>query len=810
MLVAASALFAAALWIGRARLATAFDPVTWSRRREATLLALVLFAFLLTHFLAVGRQPYGVEGDESSWVHKVVEARAEDDPERYHFHLIPTTYWLQNQSNDLLGIDIANVRFSVAVLGFVATLVFYAATRTMANAPVALLATALMAFSIVDFAAGRQAHPEAYVKIFGVLGAAGVLFGYARRQSGWFVLAGIALGLGLWTYDSFALAPIGIVGYALFRFAREPRRWLFHLTCLVCLTVPLAAMAVRVKPYLDGRRDAQVSVLATAIGGYPSSSAGWVGAAPRLSRFVAEQAVIAYERVTHQGLKDVLIGREGPIESAAYVPLVALGAMAALCFVRRGQLAFPLFWVGLPAFPTVLLLGQAFARTLLPYWGGFLMLAAYTLWLSHLLIVDALGNRWVKWVGAALVAFLVAVGVANAYVSFNELYDPDQRQLRRALGERLQRYSAPDNRVLMPFVELAQDYFDLERWYTRYAVAGRVPWGQESSFYRQVPLQHLFEEVRAAFTDRARVTVLYDRSIATPGARAEVLAALERCLPGHTLESGRWIDAYVVTREAYARRACDLGAAIELVAPSGTSEPAGEPLDLVWRLDGSEQTEYELELERHDDRVVWLEAEEFSSRDGWKTEGHLASGFSGHAYLADERADWRPLVSARHALRVAVPGGYAVWARVYRRRDDGGPIRLEVGGRSFELALVPPDQFDRWLWQRVGEVTLEGGTAEMTLTRSYPGEEAGVVFQIFLDALVFAPASFDPGQATDWTAVLHTGRVASSETRHRHTAGLPVGRYRWRVRLRNQERLVDWKGTPEVTSDRAEFEVVTR
>jgi predicted DNA-binding antitoxin AbrB/MazE fold protein len=803
-LLAAAVLLAAAMAIGRDRLAAVFESAPLPRRREAVLLALVLLAFLFTHFLAIGRHPYGVEGDESSWVRKVVESSADDDPERYHFQFIPVTYWLQRASNAALGVDIAKVRLTVALLGLAATLVFYAAVRAMANAPVALLATALMAFSIVDIAAGRQAHPEAYVKIFGIVGAAGVVLGYARRERWWFALAGVALGLGLWTYDSFALAPWGLFAYAVFRLVREPRAWRFHLHCLLLLAIPLAAMAWQVKPYLDGRRDAQITVLTTAIGEDPSTLAGWMGAMPRVYRFVADQAGVAQRRVTHQGLNDVLIGRRGPLESAAYVPLVLLGIVVALFFWRRGQLVFPLFWAAVPALPTLFLLGQTFARTLLPYWGAFLVLGAYTLWLAYRAVVDALGTRWAKWVAGGLIAGVAVTGVSNAYVAFNELYDPLERQLRRELGERLQRHAAPDNLILMPYAAFAQDYFDLERWYTRYALAEQAVWGEEEKLLRQVEIGRLFAEMRTAFAERQRVTVLYDRSIDRPEARAEVLAALTRCFPAVEADRGQRIDAYVVTRAAYDGRVCDVGAAIEPQAPLGDSVSPGAPLEFRWRLDGTAQSSYELVLERHDDRVLWFEAEDFATRDGWQPEGHLAPAFSGRAYLADQRTGERPLVTARHALPVPESGAYALWARVYRRRDDGGPIRLDVAGRSIDVGAIPPDQFNQWVWQPLGEVTLDAGASELTLERSYP--DANVVFQIFIDVLVFSRApGFDPARDGEWTSFLDTGTVTSSEPRHALEAGVPDGRYRWRVRVRNGERLVDWKGTPVLASPDAEF-----
>jgi hypothetical protein len=362
--------------------------------------------------------------------------------------------------------------------------------------------------------------------------------------------------------------------------------------------------------------------------------------------------------------------------------------------------------------------------------------------------------------------------------------------------------------VLMPFAPMAQDYFELEIWYTRYVMSERATWGEESSFYRQVPIERLFDEVKAAFETRALVTVLYDRSIQAPGARAEVLDAFKRCLPEHTLDQGRWIDAYSVTREQFSRRACDLGARIELASPSGVV-PAGSPLDFSWRLDAGEQAEYEVVVEQRDDRVLWLEAEDLESRDGWLPQGHLASGFGGRAYLADERAAWRPQVDATHRVSVSTGGTYTVWTRVYRRRDDGGPIALAVAGKSFALAEIASDQLNQWLWQRLGEVILAPGTSELTLTRNYPDPAAGVIFQIFLDAIVFArDPDFDPNRETQWRTFLATGPVTSSEPRHHLRAGLPAGGYRWRVTLRNGERLVDWKGRPVLESAYAGFEVV--
>jgi 4-amino-4-deoxy-L-arabinose transferase-like glycosyltransferase len=798
----AAGALAAALWQSHGRLGTALEPTAWPWRREAATVLLILTVVFALRLHRIGDYPYGVEGDESGWAWLVTEAM--NGPVIYPFTGMPTTLWLQGAAFRLFGTDIVTARAEVALLSVIGTALFYLAVRTMFNIPLALLATFLMGISIVDLAGSRQASVEAYVKIFGLLAVCALFLGYRYRRAWLFLVCGASLALGLMVYDSFVFVPVPLLVYAGYRLLRERSDWRRHGLYLLLMVLPMLLVTPRVWDHLEGRRIAQVAVVETETGINVDTPTRLAAALPALRPFMIKYAGITLKRLSYEMLGDVLLTRPGPMEGAALVPFLLLGLVIALWYWRRAGTLFVLLWLLIPALPTSLILGQASPRTFLPHWGAFMVLVAVGLWVPCAGVrADLAGRR--RWLPIGLLgAFLAVVGLSNSYAYYHEVVDPDDRRSRRELGELLLAHLRPGEMVYLPYLPLRNDFLEYEVRYPSLVARGRVAREQEHTAYRHIAYPDLLAEIGAR-PELTGVTVLYDKVLPAPEARQVVLDTLTRCYPEHTVTTGRYFDAYHIAAPGLAAARCTTGAQVTPLQPvPGQTVAAGGPVRFAWRTSKGRQASFQLTVERHRDDVTWVEAENFSHDNGWDAQALLAPGFSGRGYLTDTRVS--DDISAHDEVQVPQAGPTTVWARTYRRRDDHSPAFLTVAGRTLEVGRADPDYFNTWRWESLGPIELPAGPLDLALTRRF--DPSASPWQILIDSVVLSrDPGFDPRTASNWQPLAGPGEVVSSRPELEWREPLAPGRYRWRVKVMDGDRLVGWDGRLGAASEDVEFQV---
>ncbi len=790
----------AGLYLGGDGAGQALEWSPWPWKKEVIALLLVLAIGFLTHFYLLGRVPYGIEGDESSWALQVVDAMNSSGAGLDHpFAQMPTSFWLQGLSYHLFGTRIESARFGVALLSLGGTVLFYFAAREMVNIPVALIATFLLGTSLIDIAASRQAHVETYVKIWIMGAVACMLWGYRKRKALLFLIAGASLAMGLMVYDSFALTPFALVGYLGWRLIRDRQHWREHLTYLLALLLPILAVAQGVWTYLEGRRISQVATLTAETGVYLDSIGKIAALLPGWATFVLKYAGVTLERLTVQQLNDVLIGRPGPLESAALAPLLLLGLVLAIWHWKKRQVSFAVFWVLVPGLPTSLLLGQAFARTIYPFLGGLVVLAAMALWVPFSLLRQGLVGLPRLGLTAILVAFLGSLGLSNGYVYFNEVWDPLERQVRREFGDLLRQHVKPTQMVYLPYMPLEQDLNEFEWRYAHYVVSSLFPGSNPDLFYTAIPYQQLLQAISSSQAGPQGIAVFYDKTIRVPAQRQSVVQALERCYPDHSVQVGQFLDVYSIPPEALSRSTCSSTVDLRLTSPAmGQTITASSGVDFGWQLPKSKATAFRLVLEKRNEQVIWLEAEGLQAR-GWEAQKHLAGQYNGPAYLADVGSlDNR----AEGTVQVPDAGKYTIWTRTLRRRADGSPVFLQVAGRSVEIGC---GETSGWEWQSWDGFELPAGQVPIEITRQYSTDSP---WQIFIDTIVLSrQPGFDPNLQRDWDPVLDTSTIPSSQNYFRFAQPLADGNYRWRVEVFDGERIIGWDGSPGFTSPDSLFSV---
>ncbi len=233
---------------------------------ELTLVGLVLALglLLLVYRLDYYPPPGGISWNDEAQIGKDAYGILFHDSRPWQF---PISVYTTCLSFVALGPTVLALRLNFVLLGFLTLVVFYLLTREIFRFPVALASTFLFAVSRWHIAFSRLALPSTPAMLLEVCTFYLLLRG--RRTGGMmsYVLAGMALGLGLYSHASFRIVPILVV----LLFASEARSWwrargatvdevvrtshplvapwLGFLTSLVVCALPLAAL-IRREPHV--------------------------------------------------------------------------------------------------------------------------------------------------------------------------------------------------------------------------------------------------------------------------------------------------------------------------------------------------------------------------------------------------------------------------------------------------------------------------------------------------------------------------------------------------------------------------------
>jgi hypothetical protein len=152
------------------------------------------------------------------------------------------------------------------------------------------------------------------------------------------------------------------------------------------------------------------------------------------------------------------------------------------------------------------------------------------------------------------------------------------------------------------------------------------------------------------------------------------------------------------------------------VTPEKVQPQSDAPTGFDWSIDPASPVASTLQCWRERDRLLWIEAESFGMLDGWITDTHFVTGWSGTGYLADS-PDSR---FARTTIDIPQPGDYRVWVRSLRRKADDFPAFLSIA-REPSLPFGESDlgELNVWRWQQVADLRLEAGSMPIQLTRPF-------------------------------------------------------------------------------------------
>ncbi len=508
-------------WDYRLRLAGDLDRSAPPRLHELALVGLVLGLTAFLRLYGLRFVPYGIEGDEAKWLVEVIRAMVYGSyPEGTELHLytMPGSFFMQAPFHRLLGPGLYAGRLTVAVYSIVGSAAFYLLVRRLANVPVALLATFLLAVSPFDISASRLANVESHVKLLPLVAL--LLLEWATRSDRRLAygLAGVATALALLTYDTILpliAVSLLIIAYELVRTRRPRSSWGEPIA--IYLAPSLLALPI-LMPYFAGR-----------FGYYGVTGEGQsLSLGPRL----AANAALLFESIFVVAPNDFLFGRPGPTFNALLLPWLLVGAVLALVAWRRQRMGWWAVFAILFFLPVPILARMPMARVLYPALPAAYALMAIALHAGYQEL-DRSFHRALRPVILALAGlWLASLAMSEVHIAFNQVLDHPDRQARRELLETAKAAGGPEATVLFAY-RPAADAMEYERdfmiWLGMLRPVGGVEWTYP---HAMVPLDDLMPALERSRWRSDRIELVFDAY--NPTSQAEREAAIEgllRCYP---------------------------------------------------------------------------------------------------------------------------------------------------------------------------------------------------------------------------------------------------------------------------------------
>lgn len=754
-------------------------PFHWEITLVAAFIALAAFARLY----ALGSVPYGIEGDEAKWTAEVVSLGLRGDPDlngMYHRDSLPVSFFMQTLFHKLLEPSLFAARFEVAVFSILATIIFYLLLRQVTAMPLALLAAWLLSASIFDISASRLANVESHVKIWPILTLA--LFAWALRKKHWavYAISGIALALGLLTYDT--VLPIGIVMVLLVIYEARRNGDTFGDTLrnLMALLTPALLTLPFLIPYLSGR-----------LSYYNIDQKGWDGGAATLWNHFSDVIVSWYVR----SFEDFIYNRQGPLLNAFLLPWLTLGFAASLAASRRRLPFWTLAWSLLFILPVPIATHSPLGRVYYPALPAVYILAALGMYVFTRESLRALGRGFRPFVAAISIAILAWLPLFNLYIYFNEVIDFSDRQMRREVAEFAGEAANPDNLIVLASVPRANEALNNEYQMIELFMLKNLPIEDVAYAYINIPLEEVLPRLHD-ISPRMNRSIILDKFTQNDRQKRDDLTnALRLCYPQAEWTEGRFFDRVDIDAESLANPAC-ISTNLSLTQASSDT--------FTWSLSQGAANRIVFDCERLLVERDWVEAESLFLSNGWQVETSFTTGWNGDGFIMDNYGS-SPFV---FNVRKLETNPVYVWVRYYKRAPDNSPAELTLNGQTRKFSAVNGDKLNQWVWERVGPFPGSAGDSTASIARPYRDDPSQFI-ALFIDSLALTHnPDFSPADDQSQPLPPRLFRTQTESGQGTFTVRFEPGSYRCSISaFSERDWLVDAFGFAPLKSGIIEFTV---
>ena len=767
-------------WTAHKRLAADLERKPVARRTIE--IWVILGLLLLTSFArlyTLHTIPYGIEGDEAKWTSEAVNLGLRGIPEssgEYHRDALPVSFYLQIPLHRLLGAGIFAARLTVVILSIIATLIFYWLLRQITAMPVAAIATYLLSISVFDISASRLANVESFVKIWPILGLA--LLALAVRTRRWQIygLSGLAIALGMLTYDTVWPLFGALLTISLIELIRQRENRYTIVSSIAALITPtLLALPILV-PYLTSR----LPYYAFKDKGF-NSEAG----ATLVQNFgnVIRTWFISLR-------SDFLYNRSGPLLNALLLPFLALGFVTAIVLVKKRISYWTLLWVGLVIFPIPILAASSMGRVYYPA-----LPAVYTLVALGIFFFWKEANRFIGTnlrpllIAAALVP-LVWLPFANLFIYFNEVSDADDRLMRREIGEIAAQAAGEDTLILLPATPGADTPLNNEYQMIELFMMQKIPSSKIATAYLHVAPEELLTSIDSNAAAYQKMEVIFDNK------ETEALAdTLQLCYSQGVLTEGVYFNRFSLSNSALGHLNCSFASLA--IKPEGDNS-------ISWELTDGTTQRLETLCETRQPGLEWIEVENISMANGWQAETKFAPGWSGKGFAMDNYGSG----SLSIELDTDLSQRSYIWVHYYQRVSDETQTYLNINNISYPITDVNETDLNTWKWKRIGPVKFDS-YGELSINRKYIGDPQ-YFMAIFIDSLMITTdAEFSP--ETDLWKPMPPKILSFKQPQSNGTVLLdfPSASYRCKVSVENELPVVDVLGktSSNLISNSIELEI---
>ncbi|HEY44797.1 MAG TPA: glycosyltransferase family 39 protein [Anaerolineae bacterium] len=315
-----------------------------TNRWEAIWIAGIFIVSLILRGWAADRMPYVLNDEEASigLVGWEFVAGERDNLLSSTWGSFPTLYfWLLSVSQTLFGRTINAIRWVSAFGGALTVIALYWAAREMFGRKIAIWSAAwLIAFHHHLFFS-RVAYHNIWDGFFLILTAGAFWKGWVSDRRGYYLLAGLAIGLGQFFYITSRVIPIVILlwSFLLFRHSPTRERKAAHLCCLglvataVVLPLALHYAAHPEQWFLNAQN---VSILVPDL----KEAANALGTTP--IGLVLEQIWVTILGLTVAELQGVYYECGAPLLIGLSTPLFLLGVILSFIRLRDPRYNLPL------------------------------------------------------------------------------------------------------------------------------------------------------------------------------------------------------------------------------------------------------------------------------------------------------------------------------------------------------------------------------------------------------------------------------------------------------------------------------------
>jgi 4-amino-4-deoxy-L-arabinose transferase-like glycosyltransferase len=763
-------------WLARSRLHAVFHHLPIGGRSETVLIICLLILATFARFHAIGAVPYGIEGDEAKWTSEAVNLTILGQPDssgEYHRDALPISFYMQTPFYRFFGPSLLSARIAVAFLSLLATMAFYWFIRQIASVPLAIIATYLLAISIFDISASRLANVESFVKLWAILPFALLIF--AVKKGAWqaYALAGISLAIAILTYDTLWPIPVACFIIILFELGKTPAQQKFPAIAAflspILLTLPIVIpyFVSRINYYELGEKGWNTQWFRTLTTNFENVLESW---------FVALRPDFLYNRI-------------GPLLNSVLLPFLVAGTVISLFSLREKSTRWLLLWAGLVILPVPILANSPLGRVYypgLPAVYGLIAICAMVLW-KEIQILFAPAAKPILF--AVLLVPLVWMPLMNFYIYFNEVSEPDDRQMRREISSIAETVTDEQTLLVLPVIPGADEPLNNEYQMIELHLMEHFNEEKAKQAYQRIALEDVMPSISTELMAwKKLILVLDNKTEGWKESREELREGLYHCFPEGELIKGYFFDQFIITDSARKNAKC---------VPASLSLEMKSLSLFSWQLSNGRTAELTFLCDKQSKNFSWVEAEELSLGPGWFVEINFAPGWSGSGFVMDTYGsqflgyEFAPGFSEEELF---------VWVRTYKRTFDNSPVFINVNGTTQTFGDARKNTLNQWNWERIGPFPNDE-INRMTIARPY-NEDLSNFMAVFIDTFIFTTdSSFNPeGELTEVMPPIRIP-LAQESTSGSFRQILESGQYSCRIQAESDGALVDSFGRIPILSN---------